>query len=67
MHKKHDHLMFLLACQENKKEIERMKSFDACFENEGLNRDDGIFFSNISSEIKGEGVTCFLFYRLDLI
>ena len=36
-------------------------------------RDDGIFFSNISLEGGGGGgwwgggVTCFLFYRLDLV
>ena len=29
-------------------EIEIMKSFHACSENRGLNKDDEIFFSNIS-------------------
>ena len=43
LHKKPDHLEFLLFCRENKKEIEIMKSFHACSENRGLNRDDGIF------------------------
>ena len=39
-----------------------MKSFDACFENEELNRAGGIFFLE-----GGGGVTYFLFYSLDLV
>ena len=43
LHKKPDHLEFLLFYPENKKEIEIMKSFHTCSESRGLNRDDGIF------------------------
>ena len=49
LHKKLDHLEFLLFCPENKKEIEIMKYFHACSENRGLNRDDGIFRFQISA------------------
>ena len=33
LHKKPDHLEFLLFCPKNKKKIEIMKSFHACSEN----------------------------------
>ena len=44
LHKKPDHLEFLLFFLENKMEIEIMKSLHACSENRGLNKDDEIFF-----------------------